>query len=82
MLGWVSAFDRERGLGVIDLDDGRSVTFHCTTIADGSRDIEEGTQVALALRPTHRGIVEGYAVVKLGMADDRRSDRAGGSYRC
>lgn len=43
--GVVDAYDREVGLGTIVADDGSRWPFHCTVIADGSRDIEVGTAV-------------------------------------
>jgi len=37
------------GLGEITRDDGWVVPFHCIVIADGSRDIPEGTDVEFDL---------------------------------
>ena len=45
MLGTVTAFDVDRGLGEILGDDAVVYPFHCTEIADGSRRIEEGAAV-------------------------------------
>ncbi len=45
MTGRVSAFDLHRGLGTVVGDDGRSYSFHCVAIADGSRTIEVGAAV-------------------------------------
>jgi cold shock CspA family protein len=45
MRGTVTTFDKVVGLGEITRDDGSVVTFHCTVIADGSRDIPVGTEV-------------------------------------
>ena len=45
MRGTVTTFDKVVGLGEITRDDGAIVPFHCTVIADGSRDIPIGTQV-------------------------------------
>jgi cold shock CspA family protein len=42
--GMVDSFDAEMGLGSILADTGRWL-FHCTAIADGSRDIAVGTVV-------------------------------------
>jgi cold shock CspA family protein len=47
--GTVSNFDKEVGLGEITSDDGRIVPFHCTVIADGSRDIAIGVTVEFEL---------------------------------
>lgn len=44
--GVVDGFDREVGLGTIVADDGGRWPFHCTVIADGSRDIAVGTEVS------------------------------------
>lgn len=45
MQGRVTEFDERRGLGVVE-SGGRSYPFHCTQIADGTRTIEVGTEVA------------------------------------
>ena len=45
LLGIVSEFDEARGLGVIAADN-IVFPFHCVSIADGSRTIPVGTQVA------------------------------------
>jgi cold shock CspA family protein len=45
MRGHVRMFDERRGLGEIEADDGSTITFHCTAIADGSRRIAAGTPV-------------------------------------
>ncbi|MEZ5323017.1 MAG: cold shock domain-containing protein [Microthrixaceae bacterium] len=57
-LGTVSTFDDPRGVGTVETDDGVAVSFHCTSIADGSRTIEVGTRVAVSVRPGHRGCWE------------------------
>jgi CspA family cold shock protein len=44
--GVVSSFDDPRGLGEVTADDGATYPFHCTAIADGTRTIAEGTEVA------------------------------------
>jgi cold shock CspA family protein len=49
MRGTVTSFDRVVGLGEITRDDGWVVPFHCIVIADGSRDIAEGTDVEFDL---------------------------------
>lgn len=43
--GTVVEFDAEVGLGVVALDDGRALPFHCVEITDGSRVIAPGTPV-------------------------------------
>ncbi len=43
--GRVVGFDEAVGLGQVEADDGRILTFHCTEIADGSRRIDVGARV-------------------------------------
>ena len=43
--GVVATFDDGRGLGQVTGEDGTTLPFHCTAIADGSRTIAEGTAV-------------------------------------
>jgi cold shock CspA family protein len=43
--GKVRTFDERRGLGEIESDDGTTLPFHCTAIADGRRRISPGTPV-------------------------------------
>jgi cold shock CspA family protein len=45
VLGTVIEFDEPRGLGVIEGDDGERYPFHCTRIADGTREIPAGARV-------------------------------------
>lgn len=45
LTGRVVSFDTEVGLGHLAGDDGGRWLFHCTAIADGSRDIAVGTPV-------------------------------------
>jgi cold shock CspA family protein len=60
--GTVTAFDEQRGLGELAGDDGATYTFHCTTIADGTRTIAVGTTVEFAVVPGHLGRWEAAAV--------------------
>ena len=53
--GHVAAYDVRRGLGTVAGDDGRRFGFHCTAIADGSRDIPVGTPVTFQVAPGHLG---------------------------
>ncbi len=46
--GIVEAFDHDVGLGVVR-DGDRAYPFHCTQIADGSRDITVGTHVTFVV---------------------------------
>jgi cold shock CspA family protein len=43
--GEIASFDAHRGTGVVVDDTGTTFPFHCTAIADGSRDIQPGTRV-------------------------------------
>ncbi len=58
VLGTVSAFDAQRGLGEVTDGAGVGYGFHATAVADGSRSIEVGTAVAFVLVPGHRGRLE------------------------
>lgn len=49
--GTVTAFDDPRGLGVVTTADGRELAFHCTAVADGTRTIAVGTEVAVQIGP-------------------------------
>ncbi len=60
--GTVTAFDDPRGIGTITTDDGRSLLFHCTAIAGGSRTISEGTVVVVDVGPGLPGRWEAVAV--------------------
>jgi len=51
LAGTVVAFDARRGLGELEGEDGRRYPFHCTQIADGSRDIPVGTKVQFTVAP-------------------------------
>ena len=56
--GRVVAYDVRRGLGTVEGDDGRRYDFHCTAIADGSRDIPVGATVTFRVAPGQRGAWE------------------------
>jgi cold shock CspA family protein len=49
--GQVVAFDPKRGLGEIRGTDDRAYPFHCTKIADGSREIPVGALVEFNVAP-------------------------------
>jgi cold shock CspA family protein len=53
--GQVVEFDAGRGLGVIESADGSRLAFHCTQIADGSRDIAVGERVRYDVVPGSSG---------------------------
>ena len=52
--GRVTEFEDAAGYGTVTDDDG-GWFFHCTAIADGSRSIEVGAQVAFVLKAGHLG---------------------------
>jgi len=60
--GVVVAWDVEVGLGVVRAEDGVEVPFHCTQIADGSRDISLGAAVSFRLAAGRGGRWEAVAV--------------------
>jgi cold shock CspA family protein len=49
--GTVVAFDSKRGLGEIKDGDDRIYPFHCTKIADGTREIPVGVPVEFTVAP-------------------------------
>jgi cold shock CspA family protein len=55
MRGEVVSFDSPRGYGVVRAEDGTEYAFHCTAIADGSREIDPGTPVTFEVEPGHLG---------------------------
>lgn len=65
LLGRVTAFDEQRGLGTVTAEDGCELPFHCTAISDGSRRIDVGAAVAFVVVPGHRGRREARGLVRL-----------------
>ena len=53
--GKVERFDKEVGLGELRAVDARLYPFHCTEIADGSRDIAVGADVTFVVAAGHKG---------------------------
>ena len=51
ILGTVTAFDGDAGLGTVCGDDGADYLFHCVEIADGTRTIDVGTAVEFSRLP-------------------------------
>jgi CspA family cold shock protein len=49
LTGTVIAFDRQVGLGEVQVADGAVYPFHCIEIADGTRDIAVGVSVQFDL---------------------------------
>lgn len=62
MDGTVVAFDGARGLGEVEDGEGRRYPFHCTRIADGSRDVPVGAKVEFTIAPGHLGRWEAVAI--------------------
>jgi hypothetical protein len=60
--GVVTAFDGPVGLGTVRAADGVTVGFHCTQIADGSRDIAVGTPVEFVVLAGRHGCWEAGAL--------------------
>jgi CspA family cold shock protein len=60
--GTVTDFDPHRGLGAVTAADGAVFGFHCTQIADGTREIEVGTAVEFEVAPGTPGRWEARAV--------------------
>ncbi|HWC40056.1 MAG TPA: cold shock domain-containing protein [Acidimicrobiales bacterium] len=63
--GRVATFDERRGLGTVVSDDGRSLPFHCTAIADGSRTIDVGARVTFSVVAGHLGQWEATGLARL-----------------
>ena len=49
LTGTVTEYDEGRGLGTITSDDGRTIPFQCTQIANGTRTIAVGQAVTFGL---------------------------------
>lgn len=62
--GVIESFDDAAGLGVVRGDDGREWPFHCVSIADGSRTIEQGARVSFDTR-FHVARVEAVGITRV-----------------
>ncbi|HEV3364263.1 MAG TPA: hypothetical protein VG795_09005 [Acidimicrobiia bacterium] len=60
--GTVTSFDSKRGLGEVRAEDGRVYPFHCTKIADGSREVPVGVPVEFTVAPGPLGRWEAVAI--------------------
>jgi cold shock CspA family protein len=60
--GTVQSFDQVVGLGTVVDTQGKTFNFHCTAIADGSRNIAVGTAVSFVLKQGALGRVEAVRV--------------------
>jgi hypothetical protein len=64
VIGTVTAFDDHVGLGTVRLDSAAAwesageLSFHCTSIADGTRTVPVGTHVSLVVVPGRMGRYE------------------------
>ena len=62
-VGVVAEFDPAAGLGTVAARrTGRTWMFHCTSIADGTRTIDAGTEVAFVVRAGGPGRWEAFEV--------------------
>ena len=68
--GSVVGYDGPAGYGTIRADDGSEWWFHCTSIADGSREIAVGTPAAFCLVPGRSGRWEAAEILAIRPADD------------
>jgi len=64
--GMVSDFDPAVGLGTVEAAGGARYRFHCTQVADGSRQVEPGTPVVFVVVAAHGGQWEAAAVAAAG----------------
>jgi cold shock CspA family protein len=64
--GTVIAFDAHAGLGEIEAESGSRYPFHCTAIADGTRDIPVGVAVEFAAAPGAAGRWEATSIQPVG----------------
>lgn len=53
--GTVTTFDDPAGFGTVTADEGVEHFFHCTAIADGSRQIDVGARVRFTVVPGRQG---------------------------
>jgi len=61
----VTEFDGDAGLGAVVTDDGRTLPFHCTAIADGTRRIDVGRRVVCLVAAGHLGRIEATNLVAI-----------------
>lgn len=53
--GTVVDFDEHKGYGTVRQDDGTELFFHCTAIADRSRNVDDGASVTFDVVPGRTG---------------------------
>ena len=73
MRGTVAAFDAHQGLGVIQGAASESYSFHCVSLADGSREIAIGTEVFFVTRVGLQGHDEAVDIYALSGVDEKRT---------
>jgi cold shock CspA family protein len=75
--GTVAAFDSRRGLGEIRDGHDRAYPFHCTKIADGSREIPVGVAVEFRIAPGPLGRWEAVEIRAVTGSPGQRPSGAG-----
>ncbi|MHB8380254.1 MAG: hypothetical protein ACYDB2_10130 [Acidimicrobiales bacterium] len=65
VLGDVLSFDERRGDGVVRSDAGEMLYFHCVSISDGSRHVDEGERISARRAVGHRGHDEAVSLRQL-----------------
>jgi cold shock CspA family protein len=68
-IGRIAHYDSPRGTGVLEDTDGIERFFHCTAIADGTREIADGTTVFYELRPGLLGELEATRITSARMLE-------------
>lgn len=66
--GEVVEFDERRGTGTVVTDGGGTHPFHCTAVADGSRNVPVGVAVHFRLVAGHLGRWEATDLVPIPQA--------------
>lgn len=61
-VGVVTSFDDAKGFGEVTSENGATLFFHCTAIADGTRTIAVGTEVRYDVAPGGNGTWEARAL--------------------
>ncbi len=61
----VVAFDAAVGLGVLELEGGQLVDFHCIVVDDGTRSVDVGQRVLVRVAAAYRGALEATWIHKL-----------------
>lgn len=72
-VGRVASYDSARGLGTVVAGEAE-YRFHCTAIADGTREIEPGSRVAVLLVPGLGGVLEGRSVTAVAESESSAGD--------